>query len=191
MKRTNKIDQLKSKAQHLADEDRREAAAKEARRRFHEMKASLASTADHVSDVAEEQWEQARDAAGPTVKRMRKRAVDVIDNDLEWLRGELSDVSGQVGRGLITLGTDVKDASRVQTDRILQAIHDNAEQAREEERRKRVRALIGWTAFGMVAGAVLALQFGPKSDEDQPVESEPTEPESTEDGDLAEGVGQT
>ncbi len=162
---TRTIDRVKKKARNLTEEDRREAAAKEARRRWEEVRSTIASTADHVSDVAEEQWGHARDAASPTVKRIRQKAADVIETDLDWLRHELSDVSGEVGRNLLSLGSDVKDASRAEANRIIAAIHDNAEKAREEERKRRVRALVGWTAFGMVAGAVLAIQFGPKQTE--------------------------
>lgn len=49
----------------------------------------------------------------------------------------------------------MRDASRVEADRIIQAVHDQAEEARAEERKRRARAVLGFTVFGMLAGALL------------------------------------
>lgn len=176
MTRTISKDTLRKKVSGIADDDRREAASAEARKRWEEMRTVLAERADTLSDAAEEQWEHARDSAKPQVKRLKRRAADArdaVDNalDPERLRDELSGLSSQLGRNLAGLGIDLKDATRTEADRIIGAIQDAADEAREQERKRRVRALIGWTAFGMVAGAVLAMQFGPKGRDDDSVDA--------------------
>jgi hypothetical protein len=174
------------RAEDRTVEDRVEAAAAEARRRFEEVRAAIAARAEDLAEAAEDQWEHARDAAAPKVKELRKRAADVWDHDVADLR-----------RSVIGLGVDVRDASRAEADRVIRAIQESAEQARlevrEAERRRRVRALVGWTAFGMVAGAILALQFGPRSRADE-VAADPIEPLSDDpagDGAPSDEVGGT
>jgi hypothetical protein len=176
----------------VTEEDRREAAAREARRRWEEIRAAVSARAEDLAEAAEEQWEHARDVAAPRVDHLRKRAAEVFDTDLDRIRGEVGDVVGDVRRAVVGLGVDVKDASRAEADRIIRAIHETAEEAREAERRRRVRALVGWTAFGMVAGAVLALQLGPKRDRDEPDAMLPDEVPGAVDGDpvdVAEDEG--
>ncbi|MGI9016910.1 MAG: hypothetical protein ACR2HR_07380 [Euzebya sp.] len=171
MTRTASIDTLRSKISGITDEERREAAAKEARRRWEEARAVLTDRADALGDAAEEHWGHARQAARPQVKKLRKKAKKArkmldADFDLDRFRSELSSVGSQLGHGLTSLSVDLRDAGAAEADRIIQAVHASAEEVRlktvEQERKQRVRALVGWTIFGMVAGAVLATQFGPK-----------------------------
>lgn len=134
-----------------------------------------------VSESAREQAERAR----PHLKRWREQAAEAAQQtaeDLRRLRSEAREASADVTQDLMSLGIDVKDAGRREADRVIAAIEASAEQARaeaeEREHRRRVRALIGWTVFGMVAGAALTWRFT-ASDDDDPLE-EPNEEEDDE-----------
>ncbi|CAN5404216.1 hypothetical protein BH23ACT9_BH23ACT9_13800 [soil metagenome] len=134
-------------------------ARKEARKTWDTVRATVEDRTETLLDAAGDQFDTARDAATPQVKRMHKKAVKAIDPVADKVRSEFADVSSVAARQVARLATDVRDATRGEADRIIEAIHDSAEEARAEERRGRVRALIGWTLFGMVAGAVLARQM--------------------------------
>lgn len=156
----------RNKARDIAEEDRRDVAAREARKRWEEIRNSLSSTAEQWADVAEGQWEQARDAAAPKVGQMKRRASEFIESDLEWLRDEVSDLATDLRGSAAKLSADVRTSSKAEADRIIKAVQRSVDEAREEDRRRRVRALVGWTAFGMAAGAFLALKFGPKEQDE-------------------------
>lgn len=126
-----------------------------------------------VSESAKEQAERAR----PHLKRWREQAADAAKQtaeDLRRLGSEAREASADVTEDLMSLGIDMKDAGRREADRVIAAIEASAEQARaeaeEREHRRRVRALVGWTAFGMVAGAVLTWRLT-ASDGEDPIES--------------------
>lgn len=177
MSRTSSVDTLRKKVSGITSDSKREAAAKEARRKWEHAREALTDRADALSDAAEDQWEHARDAAGPKVKQLRKKADDLLDTDFDFdfhkMKAEVATAANRMGDNLITLGTDLRDASSAEADRVIQAIQDSADEVRlqteERERKRRIRALIGWTLFGMAAGAVLAMQFGPKNEDVNPV----------------------
>ncbi len=171
MTRTISTDTLRKKVSGITDEASRDAAAAEARRRWEEMRSTLVDRAEVLSDAAEDQWDQARHAARPKVKRLRKKAskaIDAVEETLDGdrLRAEAAEVSAQLRRNLAGLGLDLRDAAKTEADRIIRAVQDAAEEQREAERKRRVRALVGWTLFGMAAGAILAVQFGPTRGEE-------------------------
>lgn len=128
----------------------------------HQLADARKAAAPRLADARKataHQLADARDAAAPQVRHLRDRAASVIDPVAEKVREELSDLTANAGRELSRLAVDVRDATRGEADRIIQAFHDSAEDARAEERRGRVRALIGWTVFGLVAGAVIAREY--------------------------------
>lgn len=165
---------LRGRARRFAADRRREAAIRDAQRRVEDMRDVLADRADTLGEVAEERLEQARDATAPKVEQLRRKAADALDTDinLDRIRAELADASAQVGQNLVKVGLDLKAATKDEADRIITTLHESAEEARRQERRKRVRALVGWTVFGMAAGAVLAWRFGPNSDDPTPEEAD-------------------
>lgn len=128
----------------------------------------LRSSAADLRDRAEEAGEQAADAirrartqAEPKVKDLRDRAKARLDDvDTDRLRAEAKRASSDLGHQLVRLGVEVGDATRHEAERLVDAVRESAEEARQEKakaaRDRRVRALVGWTLFGVVAGAVLA-----------------------------------
>jgi hypothetical protein len=142
----------------------------EAARRWHELRSTVEDRAETWLDVAgdrAETWldaagdhvEHARDAAAPQVKRGYKKAVKAIDPVADRLRDEIDELSSAARDQVVRLAVDVKDATRGEADRIIEEIHRSAEEARAEERSGRVKALVGWTVFGMIAGALLAREI--------------------------------
>lgn len=133
---------------------------------------NLAPDDDNAAlEEARRRFADAKDAA----LKAKDRAADAIGElDTDGLRRDAKNLSAEVGHRLLEFGSDVTEATRHEADRIIGQIHEAAEQARREaeaarrmaeeaERKRRVRALIGWTAFGLVAGAVLSNALGSKS----------------------------
>jgi signal transduction histidine kinase len=159
-----------------------ETAAEEARRRWEILRAQAAERTEDLLDAAGDQLEHAREVTAPRVRDARERAVkaatpvaerlreQAVDTSAR-LRQEATEASARASRELARIVTDVRDASRVEADRIIQAIHDQAEEARAEERKRRARAVLGFTVFGMLAGALLYRELDQRraaqSDQDQ------------------------
>lgn len=185
------IDRLRRRAKPT----KRDVAALEARRAWEVVRTGVTERADTFADLAGDQLadvresaahqladarkvtgkqlKEARKAAAPRVGQLRDRAVDLIDPVADRMREELTDLTATAGRELSRLALDVRDASRTEADRIIQAFHASAEDARVEERRGRVRALIGWAAFGLVAGALLARELEQRKAVNAAVEAMP------------------
>ncbi|HUG83696.1 MAG TPA: hypothetical protein VMM13_03980 [Euzebya sp.] len=158
MTATISLDALSRKARRR--KTGREVAAEEARRRWEAVRSAVAEQADHLSDAAGEQFREARAAAAPQVGRLRKQADHLADAAADQLR----DISAEIAPQLARLYLDVKEATRHEGERIIEAINRAADEALAEahakERRRRVWALIGWTTFGLAAGALLASEYG-------------------------------
>lgn len=141
-----------------------ELAAEEARRRWETVRAAVAAQADSLADTAGEQLREARKATEPQVKKVRNRALELADPVAERIRDEVADVSADLSPQVARILLDIKEATRDEAERVMRTLHESAEQAREEarteERRGRVWALLGWTLFGMAAGALLASEYG-------------------------------
>jgi hypothetical protein len=119
---------------------KREAAVDDTRRRLAEIRAAVASRAEDLADQAEERWEDAREAAAPRVADLRRLVAGI--------------------------GVDVRDVSRAEADRVIEAVRRSAAESRAEvveaDRRRGGRAAVGWTAVGLVAGYLLASRVGPR-----------------------------
>ena len=153
-------------AEEIAEDKRVEAAAKEVRRRWSDARERITDVADVVATKATEAAEEL-----PSLDHVQTRVADV---------------GGVLGANLVRLSTDLADASRGEADRVIRAVQDEAERTRlettEAERKSRVRALVGWTVFGVVAGYVLANTLGGK---EQPEEEDAyTVVRPVEEGDL-------
>lgn len=155
---------LQHKVSGITDDKRREAATKEARRRWEDMREVLADRADALGEVAEERWDHARGTAGPQVQKIRDKAAEALDGDVDVdrLRADVAAVSTQAGHNLVKVGQDLKATTKSEADRIITAVRESSAPAQAKQRRRRRRGLIGWTLLGMVVGAALAIRFGPK-----------------------------
>lgn len=166
--RTKKNETLQQKISGITDDKRRDAAAKEARRRWEEMREILADRADALGDVAEGRLDQARDTAAPQVQKLRAKAVEALEGDIDMdrFRAEVAAVSTQAGHNLLKVGQDLKANTKSEADRIITAVRESSAEAQAQQRRRRTWTLILWTLIGMAAGAFLALRFGPNGGDD-------------------------
>ena len=144
--------EVRSSARELAAEAR--VAAADARPRL-----------EHLGDQAEARWaDLRRQLADLDTDQLREDLLGRLEDEAQRAATRAAATSSAVGEALVSLGLDIADLTRDEVDRLTTVIEDRADAARievqEAERKKRVKALVGWTAFGIVAGFVLSKKLG-------------------------------
>lgn len=178
-------DDLRARAEDLRDR------ADDARDDLRDRAGNVGDRAQEIGGRAGRAVRRARAQAEPRLRawgEQAREAIEGVDTDhlkdeARHLAEEARRTSGQVGHHLMRIGVDVADATRHEADRMAAAVRESAAEARREARReaeeaaraRRVRALLGWTIFGALAGAVLARRLGGGDQEGPFDEASPTQ----------------